>query len=579
MPFSKRSIDFDGVNDFCLVGGGSGVHDFDRTSLFSIVLWVRKVGAGAAYLVNKFANPGPMGWAVWASDTGFFIQLANNSTTDVQIQVGVTNPNDAGWHHVVVTWDGDVIGGAAGAQIYVDGVLGANRNVSSDTLAALSFSNVGSVEFGRLSTFGGLLLTGNLDDVGIYNKVLSAGEVDTIYNGGNPLDLRLVGPSTNLVGYWTMGDGDTFPILRDRQVATPILAAGTVKDRSSNSNDGTPTNMEDVDFTTDTPGGVSGYSATLDGVNEDVRFGDQAAHKFAHTDEFSCSVWVKYTSTGNDLIIGKGENAGNFRGWFIAQQATGAIAFVLRSVTPANLINVTTTATTFNDGAWHHVLVTWNGTVTQVAANAVIIVDGAIEPLTVVTDNLTSTIDTTAQFIIGSRTAVFFDGQVDEAALYDKALSLAEAQAVYNSGAPTDNTLLDTEPNLVGYWGIGEAANDATMTNMVAGDIEADAPQALFGGYLLDLDLFNSGSDFGGDLVAGTTWQITAVTNIISTQRFKMRGRDVTCPVGQQPAYVYWVVEDEPDEAALQATVGDLICGTDPLIDIVDIVVAMKWSE
>ena len=60
---------------------------------------------------------------------------------------------------------------------------------------------------------------------------------------------------------------------------------------------------------------------------------------------------------------------------------------------------------------------------------------------------------------------------------------------------------------------------------------------------------------------------------------FKMRGRDVTCPAGQQPAFVYWVVQDAPDETGAFADVSDLICGSDPLTDIVDIEVAMRWKE
>jgi hypothetical protein len=65
--------------------------------------------------------------------------------------------------------------------------------------------------------------------------------------------------------------------------------------------------------------------------------------------------------------------------------------------------------------------------------------------------------------------------------------------------------------------------------------------------------------------------------SVVSAYFYKMRGRDVTCPAGQQPAYVYWVVQGEPDPLALQATVGDLVCGADPLLDIVDIDVAHKW--
>ena len=49
-------------------------------------------------------------------------------------------------------------------------------------------------------------------------------------------------------------------------------------------------------------------------------------------------------------------------------------------------------------------------------------------------------------------------------------------QAIYNASLPTDNTLLNTEPDLIGYWLMGEASNDGTMTNMESGDIVVDAP-------------------------------------------------------------------------------------------------------
>jgi hypothetical protein len=42
---------------------------------------------------------------------------------------------------------------------------------------------------------------------------------------------------------------------------------------------------------------------------------------------------------------------------------------------------------------------------------------------------------------------------------------------------------------------------------------------------------------------------------------------------------VYWVVEDFPDDALAFVTVGDLICGSDPLTDLVEVEVAFRWSE
>jgi len=58
---------------------------------------------------------------------------------------------------------------------------------------------------------------------------------------------------------------------------------------------------------------------------------------------------------------------------------------------------------------------------------------------------------------------------------------------------------------------------------------------------------------------------------------FKMRGIDQTCPSRQQPAYVYWVVEGEPDPHASELDPADLPCGVDPATDVVDIQVAQRW--
>jgi hypothetical protein len=101
---------------------------------------------------------------------------------------------------------------------------------------------------------------------------------------------------------------------------------------------------------------------------------------------------------------------------------------------------------------------------------------------------------------------------------------------------------------------------------------------------MADLD----GSEYVLDPVAGGTFGnlVPASYYGLETQAvappvdyFKMRGVDTTCPAGQQPAYVYWTVQDEPDTTAAFAMVSDLICGTDPLTDIDDISVAHTWTE
>jgi hypothetical protein len=256
-----------------------------------------------------------------------------------------------------------------------------------------------------------------------------------------------------------------------------LLASELMPDLSGSGNAGTPTNMEDGDFTTDVPGGrgFSWYSMTLDGVNEYVTLGDAAELKFAHTDEFSVLFWAKWTSV-TGIIISKTLNSGTFRGWYVACGAGGALQFQLRNDNGTlNRIQVTTVALGVNDGAWHQVGFTWDGTGSTVAANLKMYVDG-VEltggQFTVDDDNLSATIDTTAPFVLGSREGLanFWAGQMDDAAIYDKALTLGEVQAIYNSGVPVDNRTLSTVGNLVGYWGCGDAGPGGVLRQVMVFD-------------------------------------------------------------------------------------------------------------
>src|SRR5690606_621415 len=56
---------------------------------------------------------------------------------------------------------------------------------------------------------------GYMDEVSIWNKALSEVEVRTLYRNRGPSNLLEEMPVGNLVGYWKMGDGDTFPTILD----------------------------------------------------------------------------------------------------------------------------------------------------------------------------------------------------------------------------------------------------------------------------------------------------------------------------------------------------------------------------
>lgn len=478
--YSLFSVDFDGSNDHALV---ADVLDFDHNEPFSVSVWFKTTDTNG-YLVSKI-DATPRGWGMHLDSNGELqFVLLTNGTTGVQVATTSGGFNTGTWTHGVVTYDGG--GVAAGVTLYIDGVARAKDTPVFDNLAGATTVNAQALQInGR--TGASVLITAQTDDVAIYDRELTAAEVLELYNVGQPVDFRLLSSAANLVGYWTMGDGDTFPNLRDRQVATPAANTGaSVIDRSANSNDGTPTNMEstdfrssllaaelmpdlsgsgnpgtftnmeDADFTTDVPGGrgSSWYSMLLDGTNEYVTMGDVLG--FERTDAFSISCWFKSTDIAGSFVS-KRDTVLGFNTGYSLGLASSAINLTLES-SGSNRISVSTTLT-FNDGAWHHVLVTYDGT--SSASGVAIWVDGSLASVSVGSDTLSASILTSSNFNLGTNNdgtgAAFYAGNLDDVAVFDKELSSTEVASVYNSGVPVDvRALSSLSANLVGYWGCGD---------------------------------------------------------------------------------------------------------------------------
>lgn len=90
------------------------------------------------------------------------------------------------WYHLVVTWDGNGGGLASGFKIYINGIeftdtTNTNQTPLTDGTSANNFSIGNETEYSK-HAFRGIL-----DEVGLWNRVLSQAEVTALYNSGNGL--------------------------------------------------------------------------------------------------------------------------------------------------------------------------------------------------------------------------------------------------------------------------------------------------------------------------------------------------------------------------------------------------------
>ncbi len=217
---SVNSLLLDGVGEYITVGNVVPLQ-LDWTDAFSLVVWFKTISGATLTLMGKREDGGTDRGYQFLLDGGFLRALLVNTGGSDEIDVVSDNLFDDGlWHQAVLTYSGG--GAAANVTLYIDG-LPLSVTVNDDSLTGTTLDAV-PFHFGARGTVPTDFFDGNLDDGAVYDKELSAGEITTIYAGGDPPDLTSVGPTGNLVGYWKMGDGATFP---------------TIPDDSINANDGT----------------------------------------------------------------------------------------------------------------------------------------------------------------------------------------------------------------------------------------------------------------------------------------------------------------------------------------------------
>jgi len=239
-------VNFDGSNDYVAISDTSSLSfgDASSDSPFSVSAWVYIRDTDKFRIIGKCANDsGGMEWALITDGNDDFRLILYDATTTNYISQKTDSTISADvWLHLAATYSGN--GANTGILLYVNGSLVSSTGANSGSYTSMH-STSADIEIGRLrySVSSSDYANGNIDEVAIWDTALDGDAVKAIYNGGNPTDLTNNNGAydeytDNLQGYWRMGDGDTYP---------------TITDNSSNSNDGTMTNMASNDIEEDTP--------------------------------------------------------------------------------------------------------------------------------------------------------------------------------------------------------------------------------------------------------------------------------------------------------------------------------------
>ncbi|MCH9694097.1 MAG: DNRLRE domain-containing protein [Gammaproteobacteria bacterium] len=241
------ALRFDGSNDFVEVPHSDAL---PLTTIFTVAAWVRNdsPSISATYRIiskepaganDNFWMAFSAGW-LWVGIDGDFISPSTNFMPDT-------------WYHLAVTYDdaGDSV------QIYVNGAL-----VLSDTTSASITMNTAPVFIGS-NWESSKHWQGLLDDIRIYDRVLSASEV-----------AELAGIGSGLLAHWKLDE-----------------TSGTTAIDSLGGYDGTLMNM---DPSTDWVTGQIDGGLSFDGGNDYI---DVSSMNPKSYDDFAISAWYKSEST------------------------------------------------------------------------------------------------------------------------------------------------------------------------------------------------------------------------------------------------------------------------------------------
>ncbi len=185
-----------GTHSWITAGGPEGDFDFASSDM-SVSMWYTTENLHAKWqgLVGK-------------GDGGAWrLARASNSTTSLKFNVGGPTVNAklniAGWHHVVATVDADT-----DVKIYVDGVLAASKGSGHNNSNTPYQMAIGSNGQHNNRAWDGMI-----DDVGVWDRVLTADEVASIWNNGDGASIESLGgevpePATmSLIGLAVAGLG------------------------------------------------------------------------------------------------------------------------------------------------------------------------------------------------------------------------------------------------------------------------------------------------------------------------------------------------------------------------------------
>jgi hypothetical protein len=450
-----KCLYFRGTTDYRdRVAYGNIYNEDDIQQEMTVGIWFKtdtleqyiSAGAYTGVLISKSQySVDNSAWGLYVSPSGAQWKVYNDSNLGYS-QFADVEINE--WNYVVGTWDNGE------QKFYLNGVL-----IDADTRSFTKINDSSSIVFvGLEDNTVNKWFKGYVDEPKIYPYARTADEIKQDYNAG------LVGMGTSkgagvaiggssdkwmtdgLVGHWKMDE------------ASWNGTAGEVIDSSGNGNNGTSAGGAT------TGAGKFGSGGSFDGVDDYVNAGDDSSLNPGH---ITVSAWIKKPSGTTGTVLRKGSSY-LLDFWSIGN----SLRFTINSKWSLGAGVVYP-----DDGNWHFLLGTYDG------QNINVFIDGELKKTDAHVDSIFVTSNSLS---IGKNSVAsdnYFNGQIDEARIYNRALSADEVKKLY-----------EYAPGPVGHWKMdeksGTTAYDISGNNLTGNLINTESTDWIQGkfGSALNLD-------------------------------------------------------------------------------------------
>ncbi len=207
-PVSRLSLYFADDHATC-----TGIEPVTRDTARTISLWVKSEQCpadGFIGLLGREEDTGEFrGWSLELNCseeevTGFSAALIEEYSTGNYVHVSTGPLSHHVWYHLVATFGGT--GLAADMDLYVDGVSSKREPTEQDSLDGDASSSLAETYLGSI---GQQSFQGWIDEVSIWDGVLTRREIEEIYNEGVPGDLAAHSASDRILHWLRTGEEGT----------------------------------------------------------------------------------------------------------------------------------------------------------------------------------------------------------------------------------------------------------------------------------------------------------------------------------------------------------------------------------